>query len=316
MSEQVINRYNVFIDSSKRRSGDSNYFNILLSRPFVLTSENSYFRMRVGSVEMPFAFQQVNNNNHTLYIRLQRQAIDATFSITFANGNYNILTLLDAFKALLVDYIQTTYGLTFNFNFSYNRNTGQATMYIIGNDNIETILTFKYSLNMTIGKMFGFTADALIAYDGNNTSTVAISTQHVNVNPVSYLLVRSDSLNQAVNYESLVEYDVLSDIICKLQLRATPGSYIYYDGSLELNITLTNKIIDVISLYITDSLTYTFDLGGLEWSCRLTFEEVERHRTEDSSLIFGNPDVQRLESEKENLINELTKIRNKIDLKK
>jgi hypothetical protein len=313
----VLNRYNVFIDSSQRITGNPNYFTVNLKKPFALTTDHSYFKCKIGSAEIPFCFKQVNSTNNTIYARYQRpnNNIDHSFYFTIANGNYNILTLLTEIKTRLKDFIETNYGVMLTFEFTYDRSTSHASFKISGTDNVETIITLKWSQNLLLGEMVGFVSDAVFYYDGSNNSTSVSSTQSVNVNPVTAIYIRSDTLIQTQNYESLIEKDVISDILCKIQLTTQPNTYILYDGGLDLNITLTNKIIDTISLYLSTNKAYDLDLGGLDWSCRITIEEVDAPELKHNYTIdnTANPEmISNLENQKSKLIGDLQRIKSNL----
>ena len=220
----IIIRYNVFIDSSMRVSGTSEYFTINLKRPFVLTTNHSYFKCKIGSAEIPFVFQQVTASNNILSCRIQRGAFDNTFNITIQSGNYNITTLLSALSLGLTNQIFTITAFTPIFNFTYNKASGLVTLGLVGSDGISTLLTINFASNLLLAEMFGFTTNQVMSYSNLNVSTNITSTQNINVNPVSYILIRSDSLTQSQNFESIIQQDVISDIICKIQLTTQPGT--------------------------------------------------------------------------------------------
>ena len=164
--------------------------------------------------------------------------------------------------------------------------------------------------------MFELTTNQILSYSNLNVSTNVTSTQNINVNPVSYILIRSDSLTQSQNFESIIQRDVVSDIICKIQLTTQPGTYILYNGDLNLDITLTNKIIDTVSLYLSTNKDYQLSLNNLDWSCRLTIEEVDNGLAHDLSINSVDPEnlkqINDLTNQRETLINQINSHRHKL----
>jgi hypothetical protein len=206
----------------------------------------------VGSAEIPFNFKQLNatNNRNVLSVRYVKAAVDNTFSITFPVGNYIITDLLTQLQTSLVELYPSL-----NLDFTYNRSTGFCTLQLVGTDSIATTITLNFNSNLYLASMFGFTSTASFGYNASNVSQLATSSQQALVNPNPCIYIRSDALTQSGATESLVEKDVTSDIICKVQIHNLPGSWLMYDGANELRVILTNKVIDVISLYLSNPKT-------------------------------------------------------------
>jgi hypothetical protein len=305
----IVNTYNVFISSSQRVSGTSDNFVINMRKPILLTRPNTYFTCKVGSAEIPFNFKQLNatNNRNVLNITYSKDAVISAFSVIFPVGNYIITDLLAQLQTLIL-----AVHPSLNLNFTYNRSTGFTSFQILGNDGVQTSIALSFSTNLYLGSMFGFTSTAEFRYDASNVSTTATSTQQALVNPNPCIYIRSDALTQTGATENLVEKDVFSDIICKLQIHNLPGSWLTYDGANELRVILTNKVIDVISLYLSDSLSYSLSLGNLDWSLRLTFEEIQQSGVEDISLNHQPAPPKEPLEEKQKLLDEILEERKKV----
>jgi hypothetical protein len=63
-------------------------------------------------------------------------------------------------------------------------------------------------------------------------------------------------------------------------------------------------------LYLSDSLSYSLSLGNLDWSLRLTFEEIQRDGVEDIPL--NPPPPKELLEEKQKLLDEILAERKKV----
>ena len=201
-------------------------------------------------------------------------------TVTLNEGNYNINTLLTELSSQLIAKINLMTGITPNLNFSYSKTTGRCTLAIVGNDSIATSLTLKFGENIPLGKFFGFVSNAVLSYNNTNISTPAESTQNVNVNQINYLCIRSSTLIQRECYESVVEKDVYSDILAKVMVNVTPGSYILYEGNSNLACDVANKVIDQINIYLSDNLSYDLSLYGLEWNLTLVIQEIGTNKSD------------------------------------
>jgi hypothetical protein len=310
----IINTYNIFIDSSQRVSGTTSNFTIQLKKPLTLTKSSNYFICTVRDAQIPFNIQQVNSKNATLAFSITR-GTTYNSSITLTYGNYNILNLLTALSTALTSQISTLIsGFSPNLNFSYNQSYLNITLNITGSDNTATSITLNFSTNSSLGYMLGYTSNATFSYNSTNVSTNSTSTQNINVNPMNSILIRSSNLNQSQNWESLVEENVVSDILAKVVINSLPNTWLLLNNG-NLKITLTNKIIDTIDFYLSSNLDYGISLNGLNWSCCISFDEIEVPVNEYSIHDPQNQnekEVSRLLDEKERIINSLKKYKQKL----
>lgn len=284
--------------------GNSDDFVISLRQPLTLTNQSNFFRVSVGRSVIPHTIKQINDSNHTLNVDIIRGVASWNGSIALTNGNYNIITILNELKAKLQAAILAGVGVSLTFVFTYLKTQSGCQLHISGADGIATSVTLKFSENLRLGGFFGYSTNAVFSYNSSNVSDDAFSNIAVNVNPINYILVRSNSLIQRESYESVVEKDTYSDILAKVPVNVSPGSFIF----AELNgssVDLENKIIDQIALYLSDNLSYTLNLNGLDWSTHLIFEEIGT-REDNKLLKWIEPNVlPPVEPEKLQLIDEL-----------
>jgi hypothetical protein len=308
----IINTYNIFIDSSQRVSGTTDNFNIELRKPLILTKPSNFFTCTIKDAEIPLVAQQINSKNNKLNFYITRGSVITPSFITLQAGNYNIVNLLDTLSSSLISKIFSLTSFTPKLAFTYNQSYLNATFSITGLDTTPTLITLKFSQNLNLGYMLGFTSDATFFYDASKVSTNISSTQNVNVNPMSSLMIRSTCLNQSQNWESLVEKSVVSDVLAKVQIVSLPNTWLFLKNG-DLRITLTNKIIDVIDLYLSSNLDYQISLNGLNWSCCVVFDEIQVDNPEYSIHAGTAPSpedekqIHDLLQQKQDIINSLNK---------
>jgi hypothetical protein len=296
---QVIKTTRVYINSAQRLDGTSSNFAINIPA-MSLTSSKHRYRVRVRSATIPFTFKQLSASSSTFYMYYNA----TLFSVTITPANYNILTLLAELKNKIIAAQPFMTLAT-----SYSRDTGFATLTLTGSMNPTDTLTFEYSSNPVINQMLGFTS--------NTTFSVGVpksSTQHVNVSPVTSLYIRSDSLVQiAGNRECLLRQDENTDILAEVPVNVSSGSYIQFTNPSEGAVYLTNRTIDRIQMYLSDNTDFRLDLGGLDWTVTLAFDEVIIPQGETdvlvSSIKYDDPQEKArladLEKEREAAILEL-----------
>jgi hypothetical protein len=310
----TIATYNLFLNSQNRTSGTSSDYTLSLFKPIILTSPNNFFTVRIGSVELPYAFPLITNENNS---------VNFSFTITGAppvnsffvidNGNYNILNLLDQIANKLQAKI---YDLTSNlikFNFTYDRVTGKAT-FAFGETGAVFLSVTIQNNSPVFMTCIGFTNAFTFTYTNPSTSSPATSTQNVNVTQNTAVYIRSDSLAQSCNYENIVAKSNISNILGKVQLSTTPQSYILWTNPTDLEIEINNRVIDTIDIYLGTSTSFVLDLGNLNWSMRMTIHEKSRsgfdqqHEDRASSMNMPPPILE----ERKKILEELKNLKSKI----
>ena len=270
---EIINTYNLFINSDKRTSGTSSDFRISLFKPIVLTNPNNFFTVRVGSAEIPYTFPLITNANNSINFESTYEASYFSTSFQITSGNYNILTLLDEVANKLQARLYQLYTVLFKFDFTYDRNAGKCTFAIAGAPASFSLSIRIFENSPVFMTCIGMRNSFVFSYQTPSVFTNATSIKNVNVSQNTALYVRSESFTQTTNSENIVEKSNVSDILAKIQITTQPQSYIMWKNDIDLEINVSNRVIDIINLYLGSSTAYTLDLGDLDWSCRLTIHE-------------------------------------------
>jgi len=311
----VVETYHVFVNSNQRISGTAGNYYFNLYHPIRLKNQMNSFYVRIGSAEMPFTYQLINSSNNVISFTYVRNITTSTLTITIPSGNYNITQLIKSITDQLTPLMVA--GITWNI--TYNRNTGLVTFGFSPPDIINTVLTFQ-SISTVMARCLGFNSIPIGSFGLNSSVLLTInSTQNVNLSQVNSLYIRSENIKQLQNYESLVVKSDISDILAKVQITVLPQNYVMWYNDIDLRVKVANKFFDTINLYVTTNLDYDdLSFNGLDWSCRITIEEVEEVKyngdknLESVSSEGNNNPLVSLEDKKQELINELLKIKQQL----
>jgi hypothetical protein len=248
----VINEYTFFLNSKYRATGTNASPTWHLDESIILSDQNNYFECEVLNAEIPFSFKSLQApNNVILYSLVATQdSINTTGSITIPSGNYTIINLLLELRTQL-ETIVVSMQHTPTFTFTYDKESGRVTLNVdISSGNHSMTLTLRWTQADVIAEYFGFSfeADTVLSYNTSQvvTSTNYISPNHVNVSPITSLILRSDNLNQVSrNQEILVEQKfTLSNILAKIYVNSYYNSWILWENDIGFSVRLTNKSID------------------------------------------------------------------------
>lgn len=321
----IINTYNLFLDTKYLEGGVNEAPKFSLKEPITLSNDNNYFTAKILTAEIPFSFKTLSSPYNVVRVRVQETAqhnIDVSNNIILQEGNYSIISLLEELKNKLTLYLQTINVGNFQshlptFNFTYSKETGRTTLNIISGGGSHAVsITLLWNLNDILAPFFGFTFqnNTIISYNSSGTITSQnyISPNHVNVSPITSLFIRSTSLNQArFNQERAVEYDItISDILLKVPVNSYYNTWLIYENN-SFEVRLNNKIIDDISLYLT-ALTYDpINLNGVAWRVLLQITEIESPLTQKIKSEREEK-LKALQSKRVELMNELSKVRNEL----
>lgn len=301
----IINKYNLYINSNQRIKGTSNSFTIQLQRPINKSNEKSKFQFYISSLNYPFSFNQVNSNNNTFTVSLN---LGAPVTVSLSFGNYNIINLLTE----VINKTNVALGGVYPLSSSYSKTSGLATL-IYGLNDGNTIY-FNFS-GTTIGSMLGFSNNILVNF-GNN----AVGDKNVNVNPISYFCIRSNTLTSANNdLESLEKTSEKSNIICKIPINVPSGSYIRYEQPYESRIFSNLDIITLIDFEVTAG-GKNYPIGNsLDFSFCLIVEEFIVNENEGFSTlqkiptVTQNLDLSELQNTRDSLMNDLMNIKKQLE---
>lgn len=263
----ILNKYNIYINSKQRISGSSGDFTIQLEKPLLLTNSNNMFQAQIASLEYPYSWFQINSNNNTFVAKLYTGLTYTQQTVTVPEGNYNINTFLTTFFAS----IATAFSIpSIGILSTYDKNTGKVSMSWtdITYTGIEMLLS-----GTTIGKVLGFTTDVIVSI----TSGVVFSNTFVNVNPINYFVIRSDLVISNHDMECILAKTENSDILCKVPVRSSPNTFLFYSQPYDERCFLNVPIIDFIRFYVTpNDSRLILDNNGLDFSFTLTIYEVEK----------------------------------------
>jgi hypothetical protein len=288
-----INRYHLYLSSSKRQSGSLEDYYIALKRPIILKNPHHYFKVVIKEATIPYTFQQVNANYCRFKYCLQHNGFlhpDRTISLSF--GNYTILTLLKELSSKLAQDISSyVAGYSPTFNFTYDRNSMFCTFALV-NDGASSNTITILPLAEQISTMLGVVTQCSF---GNAGATLfqCSSTQPVNVSPITSIFIRSETLKQSnLSTENIVTRDDTSDILLQIPILNQPTAWIQYQNELNIENQVVNAIINDVNLYLSDNRSYSLDLRGIDWSCMLTIIEYqgaeETHFTENRNIFRGD----------------------------
>jgi hypothetical protein len=207
-------------------------------------------------------------------------------------------------------------SLAITWNFTYNRATGLMTLGFMPPDVTQTTLQFN-TISSVILQCLGFNTKPTGAFGYNGTVAVSLSSiQNVNMSQINSLYIRSENIKQIQNFESLVVKSDISDILAKIQIGVLPMNMIEWTNDTDLYVKVSNKYFDTINLYVTSNLNYDdLSFNGLNWSCRITIQEVENRRYDmDRKLTDhnGNNEVVDLEKQKQELIQHLLSLKQQL----
>lgn len=279
---------NYFLSSKNRESSVGSISEPTFYLPKPLDSTNG-FNVKVINVNIPNTYKQINSlTPNTLTYTLTRTAIaNLTSTITIPSGTYNVLSLLNVIKTLLISDILLNRAITITtFNFTYSSDTFYATFGFLS-EAVTTTITWN---NTKLNKMLGFIG--AISFDNTTTTT---SSQSVDMNPVHnfYLKCVDFSLASNDNFNSYVNN---SDIVSKIWINALPGGYINYYGR-DILISKANSL-SKLTFSLTDS-DYNIITLELDWTIAISLEPIILTQKEINLPIVDYVNVQRKEERKE-----------------
>lgn len=260
----VVQSWQVFLNSEQRTSGANANPSFTLNPPLRLSRSTTAMEVRVQSCSIPFSFNQLNSSNNVLF----GLANMTSFSVTITEGNYNINELLAAMKAAVDAAASVAAGGPVVTTWSYSRATGKATVTL---NSSPSTLTLLYTSNTQLMRMMGFTSNIFLTVGLSQVSDIK-----VNVNPVSYIFIRSASLNQPEgSREALLSQGETTDILLDVPVTVGPGGIITYVNAEPGGVRLVNREVSEVQLYLSTNLNFFLDLGGVSWQIALTFTEVQ-----------------------------------------
>ena len=283
-----VQRYSFHLSTTQRSSGTSTNATFQLKQVIGLLAKKGMFQVQVHGVTIPFSFNQLSTDISTIGITvIDGSSHTKTGTITLTAGNYNTQSVITELNTQITAFCNSagTGGyVPFipNLTSSYSLTTSLTTLSLTGTGTI----TLNFGTNQSLGLFFGFSSNATFS-----SSTSATGDKPAVANPVSYLLLRSPSFKQYRNKEFIVEKDVFSDILYRIPIMTSSGTYIQYNVDNEPVWILNNEITQ-FNIYLTTNLSYTpINLQSLDFGMSLTIAEYIRadyHSIETTKIVNFN----------------------------
>lgn len=316
MSEIILNNYNLFFNTKYRTKGTIDYAQFQLSKAILITHPHAFFRVTITSLALPLAYNMLRAPNNTYYFNYNN-GTSYDLSCVITPGNYTITTFLAILSSSIIASVLTATGNTIVLNYTYNSSTFLATLAITTPSRTITINTTDLNKSLYINTMLGFTS----AYAYTSISSASGNTA-VNVNPVSCIYLRSDTLGTK-NMESLSTQNTFSDVLEAYPTGVSFGCYLMSSGETVPTVSrLNNNCIDVVSVYLSDNAstisgndTYDSIPQTLDYSFSMNIQEIiydnqltdQRHPEQKftDTMIQQEAHQNKLIKQKEELLTEL-----------
>lgn len=287
-----IQSYNIFLDSKYRTSGPNYHPEFELDPQIVLSDPNNYLEFELVAADVPFSFHMIAAPSNTVDVRFQsvHHSLNTLVTLTIPSGNYSIT---DLSAELINQYTLALIALGFTnpiqrpeLDIQYDRNTNKCTFTFSTFPNDDFTITFYWTTADIFAEYFGF--DYLINTVLACASSVAtytnnVSTNVVNVNPITSLYLRSNTLAQtAQNQEILVETTPsTSNILAKLPVNFASMAWLFYE-SQGMKLRLHNNEISKFDLFFT-GLTYDeIQFRGAHWKLYVRIQEMQPNSIRDA----------------------------------
>jgi len=282
MTTTEVMRYTFHVNSAQRSQGSNTDFTVNFSQVLGLLSKGGQFQVTVSNVQIPFTFYQLsatsNLNRLPVYLKNAVDVAGRNTTITLTPGNYTPYTLITELTNQLTTAC-TQVGIpgftpfTPTFSITYTPTNGHMTFGLTAPAGSQINLLFSSTdITQLLGSFFGTLTDINMS---PTASPVPSSTQPCVLNPVNYLLIRSN-LKQFRNREFITQQDDVSDILYKIPITTAQGTWISYYQESE-PVYILDTMIPSINFYLTNNLTYDpMNLQGIPWSFSFTIKEVVR----------------------------------------
>lgn len=316
MTETVINKYHLYLESTQRSSGSNENPTYMLSRPLFKSNPFNHFQVKVIQANIPYSFFNITNQNGPYssmqwYLARGGATYPSTTYVfgspstprtcTVPNGNYTILTLIQTIQATIIADLQVNYPTyaSPNWLWTYNRDTLLINFTLTGSDGIVTTFYFlpsnvnhgglSYNMGVTSLLSFGydnFNVSQPVTYPNGVKTSGAWGQSAINVAPITSVLIRSNILHQNKSYEFVAISDDFSDILIRVPILTVGTTFIQYINQENLSNHIKNDFVDMIELYLTDNRSYNpISLAGLSWMCVLEITEIEGHENRENAAF-------------------------------
>lgn len=296
---EEVNNYSLHFNTIFRDSGIVSNPTFKLIKPIVLSNPNNYFEVALMCCQIPFAWHMLRPPNNTIYYTFNT----TNTSFTIDEGTYTILTLLDTIQK----YLNGTHT-TSTFKFTFNTDTQYATFILTS----TAITYFKISiaLNPLLCRMLGYQTDIIFT-----NTTPSTSSQQVNVSEVKNLYIKSSTLQISNSYESVATLNSMSNILEVIPITTGPNNYITFICNNLLFNKISNNIINIITINLSDDENAYGDVIPLllNWTFSLRIREMQNTYIEHRGELPQTQPPPQIQQEAPQEITDLQKIKEKLN---
>jgi hypothetical protein len=203
-------------------------------------------KLSVVNAQIPCSFYLINSTNNQINITIS----GITTLYTFPNGNYNVNSFITQWASTIGSGWTITFNsITNNFNFLYSSN------FIFSDLNINSIFN-----------IIGFVNGISYSSDFNNSLNSFCCVNFggitkINIQSASFYLSNIDSFNGTVG-----------DIICSIPVNSSQNGFIFYENYTNYKSVFNNRIINSISLEITDEFNNLINFNNIDFSLTLQID--------------------------------------------
>ena len=162
MAENIVNTYNLYIDTSRGHSADSqgDNFNLNLGHAGIVCEEGQYIRLTLNNFSMHKNFTDINDSNNKFRIQLTKGGTKTNDATLTKRNNTTLNALADDFADKMARAIETAATLTAN-SITIGNVTPSSTTSVGGDSDhiISFTLTLPNSHGITAPKCFFFLED-------------------------------------------------------------------------------------------------------------------------------------------------------------
>jgi len=236
--------YATQLNGTKKSNVIFNFTGILRDEEDIISSN-----ICIMNAQIPVSFYTINANNNIIGTNIG--------NVTIPIGNYNFNSLAPVVVSAFLTQISVGITLTIS------KFTGLITFTYVGPGIANTYYNFNNSY-----KIFGFLPNVNYPYVGS----YVVSPFPLNLLGVKKINIRSPEL-QISSFSSISNN--LSITLATLPVDVPAFSMISYINQTDLNKTnLRIKLIDQISISLTDEDNTLLDFNGLDWNITLVLENV------------------------------------------
>lgn len=277
--QDVLRRFNIYINSSQRSEGTPSNFTIQLPSQIVLNNiVPSKFDICIDRAQIPLSFSQFSDEARSTQLEWSCGSHTGTAMIPY--GNYDVKTLsLQVAQTVRNSIISVSSGsLQPVLSFQYNLEQNRYRIYLTG----VTSITFDVSGYPGLSLALGFSSNWTLLQN-----QYTISTQDVCVSPSRSLYITSNTLVQEESYEAITSPFRQTSVLAMVPIVHTPLLFLTHAPPRPVITRLSNSVINDIQLTLRDEQSEEIYEMDLDWSCHISIAEVRVDPLLDMQRIEG-----------------------------